>query len=75
MPRKRKETLIELLAGDTLNTIISGLGIREGEGEKFIVIYLTDTNIKLAHSECMSRQEILGSLYMACDRVALMDRE
>ena len=75
MPRKRNETLVEIFAGPVLRKIISGLGIEEGEGEKFLVIYLTGTTVKVGNTEGMSRQEILGSLYMACDRIALEGRE
>lgn len=78
-PAKNKSNNVSaILVGDTLGELVSKLDIGEGEGEaRLIVIAIKGDgeHVNIAHSEGIGRAELIGTLYMAIDWLAMNVRE
>ena len=64
-----------LLVGDTLGELVSKIDIGEPDARLIVILVGSSNQIQLTHSKGISRAELLGTLYMAVDQIAMNGRD
>ena len=73
--KKKANTISSILIGDTLGELVEKLDIGEGDARLIVLLVGTANQIKLTHSKGISRAELLGTLYLAIDTIAMDGRD